>query len=67
MALNFNCAFILVLVLRRCITFLRCTRLASYLPLDQHILFHKMVGAVIAIESAIHTVAHLGNVGECSI
>ena len=64
MALNFNCAFILVLMLRRCISFLRSTRLAPYLPLDQHILFHKMVGVVIAIESAVHTVAHLGNIGE---
>ena len=26
-----------------------------------------MVGVVIAIESAIHTVAHLGNVGEFNI
>ncbi|KAK6185049.1 hypothetical protein SNE40_007371 [Patella caerulea] len=62
MCLNFNCMFILVLMLRKCITFLRSWQWAySILPLDQHILFHKTVGIMIAVHSAIHTFGHIGN------
>ncbi|XP_077866627.1 NADPH oxidase 5-like [Saccoglossus kowalevskii] len=60
--LNFNCAFILILMLRQCLTFLRATRLAHYLPLDQSITLHKMVGFVIAFCTLVHTVAHIGNI-----
>ncbi|XP_048749074.2 NADPH oxidase 5-like isoform X2 [Ostrea edulis] len=61
MNLNFNCMFILVLMLRKCLTYLRATPLANVLPLDQNIQFHKMVGGMIAFFGIIHTLAHVGN------
>lgn len=59
--LNFNCMFVLVLMLRQTITFLRTRGFSSYLPLDQHIYFHKLTGTLIAIYSLIHTISHLSN------
>ena len=64
MALNFNCMWVLVLMLRKCITLLRMTKLCHVLPIDQHILFHKMVGRTIAVFSLVHTGAHIGNAGK---
>ncbi|XP_076479571.1 NADPH oxidase isoform X3 [Bombus vancouverensis nearcticus] len=61
--LNFNCSFILVLMLRQCITFLRTHGFNSVLPLDQHIYLHKVTGALIGIFSVVHTVMHLLNFG----
>lgn len=62
--LNFNCMFVLVLMLRQTITFLRTRGFSSYLPLDQHIYFHKLTGTLIAIYSLIHTISHLSNFSE---
>ncbi|KAL1512799.1 hypothetical protein ABEB36_002327 [Hypothenemus hampei] len=59
--LNFNCAFILVLMLRRCITFLRTRGYGSVLPLDQHIYFHKVTGWLIFGFSFWHSVMHACN------
>ncbi|XP_065216938.1 NADPH oxidase 5-like [Planococcus citri] len=59
--LNFNCAFILVLMLRHCITFLRTRGASSFLPLDQHIYMHKLTGMFICFYGVIHTVMHLLN------
>lgn len=59
--LNFNCAFVLVLMLRQCITFLRTRGFGAFLPLDNHIYLHKMTGSVIAFFSLFHTLAHLLN------
>ncbi|RWS11597.1 NADPH oxidase 5-like isoform X2 [Dinothrombium tinctorium] len=64
--LNFNCAFILVLVLRKSITFLRSTELVKFLPLDQHIYYHKLVGYFILFYSAIHTIMHCLNYWQIS-
>ena len=64
MTLNFNSVFVLVLMLRYCLTWLRSTRFGHYLPLDQSILFHKMVGIFIFVESAVHSLAHLVNIRE---
>ncbi|XP_078330195.1 NADPH oxidase 5-like isoform X3 [Crassostrea virginica] len=61
MNLNFNCMFILVLMLRKCLTYIRATPLAGFLPLDQNIQFHKMVGGMIAFYGILHTLAHIGN------
>lgn len=61
--LNFNCGFILILMLRQCITFLRTHGFSSVLPLDQHIYLHKMTGVLIAIFSVMHTLMHLLNFG----
>ena len=59
--LNFTSMFILVLMLRHCITKLRELGLAVLLPLDRHIYFHKVTGRLIVIYSIVHTGAHLGN------
>lgn len=61
LCLNFNCAWVLVLMLRKCITFLRMTKLCHVLPFDQHILFHRMTGFAIAFFAVEHTFAHIGN------
>ncbi|XP_052785817.1 NADPH oxidase 5-like isoform X2 [Mya arenaria] len=61
LCLNFNCMWILVLMLRKCITFARMTQLCHVLPFDQHILFHKMTGIAIVIFTAMHTCSHIGN------
>ncbi|XP_054244000.1 NADPH oxidase 5 [Indicator indicator] len=59
--LNFNCTFLAVLMLRRCLTWLRATPLAKVLPLDQHVVFHQLVGYVVLALAAAHTGAHLAN------
>ncbi|XP_030829321.1 NADPH oxidase 5 [Strongylocentrotus purpuratus] len=59
--LNFNSAFVLVLMLRKTITTLRTTKAAEILPTDQNIVFHKLVGIFIALLSGIHTLGHIGN------
>ncbi|KAM9183530.1 LOW QUALITY PROTEIN: NADPH oxidase 5 [Dugong dugon] len=59
--LNFNCSFIAVLMLRCCLTWLRSTRLAQVLPLDQTIQFHQVMGYMVVGLSLVHTVAHVVN------
>ncbi|XP_051484516.1 NADPH oxidase 5 [Apus apus] len=59
--LNFNCAFLAVLMLRRCLTWLRATPMAQVLPLDQHVVLHQLVGYVVLVLGAVHTGAHLAN------
>uniref|UniRef100_A0A1B6DLA4 NAD(P)H oxidase (H(2)O(2)-forming) n=1 Tax=Clastoptera arizonana TaxID=38151 RepID=A0A1B6DLA4_9HEMI len=59
--LNFNCMFVLVLMLRHSITFLRTRGFSSFLPLDQHIYFHKLTGVFIFLYSVLHTIMHLLN------
>ena len=62
-ALLFNSVLILVLVLRYSITMLRDLGLASVLPLDNNIYFHKLVGRIIFVQAWIHTLMHLLNFG----
>ncbi|KAF4525979.1 hypothetical protein B566_EDAN000769 [Ephemera danica] len=59
--LNFTCMFVLVMMLRQSITFLRTRGFSLVLPLDQHIYFHKLTGVLIFIYSVVHTIAHLIN------
>ncbi|CAH2057944.1 unnamed protein product, partial [Iphiclides podalirius] len=59
--LNFNCSWVLVLMLRNCITALRVRGLGSFLPLDHHIYLHKLTGVLIIIYSIVHTIMHLCN------
>ncbi|NXL38419.1 NOX5 oxidase, partial [Glaucidium brasilianum] len=59
--LNFNCALLAVLMLRRCLTWLRSTPIAKVLPLDQHVVFHQLVGYVVLVLAAVHTGAHVAN------
>ncbi|KAL4613406.1 NADPH oxidase 5 [Arapaima gigas] len=59
--LNFNCTFVMVLMLRRCLTWLRTTWVVRVLPLDQNILLHQIVGYAILVFSLVHTLAHVMN------
>ncbi|XP_074141319.1 NADPH oxidase 5 [Sminthopsis crassicaudata] len=59
--LNFNCSFIVVLMLRRCLTWLRATWLARVFPLDQNVEFHQLIGYVVVGFTLIHTIAHVVN------
>ncbi|CAL1270023.1 unnamed protein product [Larinioides sclopetarius] len=59
--LNFNCAFIAVLVLRQSLTWLRTHGFAQYFPIDQHLYYHKLTGFVILFYSVWHTAMHVAN------
>ncbi|MBI1890502.1 MAG: ferric reductase-like transmembrane domain-containing protein [Burkholderiales bacterium] len=59
--LNFNGALILVPMLRHTLTWLRRTDVRHFVPLDQNIAFHKLVGLTMFALSIVHTVAHLFN------
>ncbi|XP_072023995.1 NADPH oxidase 5-like [Amphiura filiformis] len=59
--LSFNCVFILILMLKKCLTVLRSTKLSTYLPMDQHVDLHKFVGYAIVFFSVIHTCGHTAN------
>lgn len=61
MLLNFNCALIIVLMLRRTILIIRTTPLHKILSIDDHIDFHKFVGRFIGVLSIVHTIAHAIN------
>ncbi|XP_046576417.1 NADPH oxidase 5-like [Haliotis rubra] len=61
LCLNFDCTFIVVLMLRKCITWLRATPAGNLLPLDQNILFHKLTGILIMFFTIVHTAMHIGN------
>uniref|UniRef100_A0A667ZQQ6 NADPH oxidase 5 n=1 Tax=Myripristis murdjan TaxID=586833 RepID=A0A667ZQQ6_9TELE len=59
--LNFNCTFVMVLMLRRCLTWLRATWVVRVLPLDQNVLLHQIVGYAILCYTVLHTTAHVIN------
>lgn len=59
--LNFNCAWVLVLMLRHSLTYLRSRGLSSFLPLDNHVYLHKLTGITISVLSLVHTIMHLFN------
>ncbi|CAL1267604.1 unnamed protein product [Larinioides sclopetarius] len=59
--LNFNCSFIVALVLRQSLTWLRTHGFAQYFPIDQHLYYHKLTGVVILIYSLWHTAMHISN------
>lgn len=60
MCLNFNCMFILVLMLKHSLTWLRSSKIGKYFPIDHHIDFHKAVAIVIFIQGVLHFIGHLG-------
>uniref|UniRef100_A0A4W6FZ19 NADPH oxidase 5 n=1 Tax=Lates calcarifer TaxID=8187 RepID=A0A4W6FZ19_LATCA len=64
--LNFNCTFVMVLMLRRCLTWLRATWVVRILPLDQNILLHQIVGYAILCFTLVHTTAHIFNFVQLS-
>jgi hypothetical protein len=60
--LNFNCSLIILLVLRRLLTWLRNSFIGTnFLPLDDFIKFHKFIGFFIILISLVHTLAHAIN------
>ncbi|KAG5675924.1 hypothetical protein PVAND_005781 [Polypedilum vanderplanki] len=59
--LNFNCAWVLVLMLRQTLTYLRTRGWGSFLPLDQHIYLHKLTGWLIVSFGLWHTIMHVIN------
>ncbi|CAF1066670.1 unnamed protein product [Adineta steineri] len=61
--LNFNCALVLLLMLRKHITWLRTKGGGVFLPLDHHIDIHKIIGIIILVEALLHTIAHLAYLG----
>ena len=61
-----NSALIFVLILRYVITKLRNMGGSYYLPLDNHIYIHKVVGIVIFVLSWIHALMHITNLCESS-
>lgn len=60
-ALNFNGALILVPMLRHFMTWLRKTSINNYLPIDEGIEFHKLVGQFMFVFAIVHTIAHFLN------
>ena len=56
--LNFNCAVILVPVLRNILSWLRTTPVKELLPLDDNIIFHKIIFVGIIAATTLHVVAH---------
>ncbi|KAK9516074.1 hypothetical protein VZT92_024035 [Zoarces viviparus] len=64
--LNFNCTFIMVLMLRRFLTWLRATWVVRVFPLDQNILLHQIVGYAILCYTLVHTTAHVFNFVQLS-
>ena len=67
MLLNFNCALVIVLMLKRTILLIRTnTFMRKLLPVDDHIDFHRVVGRVIAGLAILHAIAHMANFGRLS-
>jgi NADPH oxidase 5 len=59
--LNFNGALILIPMMRHFMTWLRKSSLNNYLPIDESIEFHKLVGQVMFALAIVHTLAHFLN------
>lgn len=59
--LYFNGALILVPMMRSLLTWLRKTPLSDYLPIDERIEFHKLVGQVMFATALLHAIAHFFN------
>lgn len=57
--LNFNSSLILVLVLRKHLTWMREKGAAYFVPIDESIEIHKQVGIIIAVYTVIHTFFHM--------
>ncbi|KAI3379077.1 hypothetical protein SNEBB_009494 [Seison nebaliae] len=62
MLLNFDSALIILIMLRRCLTYIKGKKFSKYLPMDELHLVHQQLGRLIVVESIVHTFAHLGNI-----
>ena len=65
--LNFTCSFTLFLMLRKCITILRSCGFSNFLPLDQNIYYHKIIGYFITVYAFLHTIMHAFHFGNYSL
>ncbi len=64
--LDFNMSFIILLILKRCLTWLGTINiLRIILPIGDFLAIHKFVGIFILVLSFIHTIAHCVN--QCKI
>jgi predicted ferric reductase len=64
MLLNFNCTLVIVLMLKYTMLMARSNKyLRKWIPVDDHIDFHKFVGRFITGLVIIHTIAHMTNFG----
>lgn len=59
--LNFNGALILIPMMRRFLGWLRRTKAARLIPIDEAVDFHRLVGHAMFGFALVHTAAHLGN------
>jgi hypothetical protein len=59
--ISFNSVVVIILMLRKTMTWLRGTTVGPYLPLDNHIDLHKIVAWLIVLFSVGHATAHLIN------
>ncbi|CAG0897512.1 unnamed protein product [Darwinula stevensoni] len=59
--LNFTSVFIIVVMLRGALTWMRGHGFGSFLPIDHNLYFHKLTGWCIVFYSIVHTIAHLIN------
>lgn len=67
MLLNFNCALVIVVMLKKSILIIRSISfLRNIIPVDDHIDFHKMIGRFIALLSILHTAGHFMNFAHLS-
>ncbi|RXM93944.1 NADPH oxidase 5, partial [Acipenser ruthenus] len=56
-----------ILMLRRCLTWLRATWVVRVFPLDQYVILHQLVGYAMFGLTVVHTGAHIINFGSGSI
>ena len=59
--INLCCSVMLFTVCRNIISLLRTSWIKKFVPLDDHIEFHKAVGVSIAFWTAVHIIAHTFN------
>ncbi|CAM1325380.1 NOX5 (predicted) [Pycnogonum litorale] len=61
LCLNFTSSFILLLVLRRSLSWMRSNGWSDYLPIDEFIYFHKLTGCFTFVYGVAHSVMHVWN------
>jgi predicted ferric reductase len=59
--LNFNGMLILIPMMRTFLTWIRKSFLFHFVPVDENIEIHKVVGRVLFLFALVHTGAHIGN------
>ena len=64
MTLNYHGAVLALSMARRSLTYLRNTQIGRYLPVDDHVEVHKVLGVSTVVLGLIHTVCHLANIGR---